>query len=149
MLAHMDPSVFPPAPSTWTSGVSELDMHLLKNTIKTFPQLWLQDFTGRPIQSHVQFSWVWICMILLILVPWLAARPPPSLRKATSLLPEKRANRDPIETALTSSVKLLRINHTESTKHTSWAVPEEKATRQGRTGSIWLLCCFSYCKKQF
>lgn len=121
-----------------TSGLPELDMLLKKNTIKTFPSLWLQDFIGMPIQSHLLFG-----------TP-LAACQTPGLKNATSLLPENWANRDPIDTALTSSVKLLRINHTRSTKHTctSPAVPEERGARERRTGSIWLLCCFSYCKKQ-
>lgn len=59
----------------------------------------------------------------IIFGTWLTGCPSPSLRKATS----KRAKRDPTDTALSSSVQLLRIHHTQSTKHTctSWAAPEE------------------------
>lgn len=112
-----------------------------KKAVKTFPSLW----NGFYRQAHSKLFAIWLGLDLhdfTIFGTRLAACPTPTLRKATSLLPEKRANRDPIDTPLISSVKLLRINHTQSTKHTctSRAVPEEKGAREGRTGSVWFLC---------
>lgn len=62
-----------------------------------------------------------------------------------SLPAEKRANRDPIDTPLISSVKLLKFNHTQGTEHTqtSWAVPEEKRAREGRNRQHFVVVfCF-------